>query len=90
MYAKDTFKHQGLRKQLIDIIREMGISDETILSAFYEIPRHLFLDAVFEKQAYSNVAFQIGAGQTISHPYTSEGYEKNCRSCNKCFWPKSK
>ncbi len=70
MYAKDTFKHQGLRKQLIDIIREMGISDETILSAFYEIPRHLFLDAVFEKQAYSNVAFQIGAGQTISHPYT--------------------
>jgi protein-L-isoaspartate(D-aspartate) O-methyltransferase len=41
-----------------------------VLDAFFEVPRHYFLDLAFEKQAYSNMAFQIGAGQTISHPYT--------------------
>jgi protein-L-isoaspartate(D-aspartate) O-methyltransferase len=67
---QDTFKHKGLRKQLIEELRSKGIQDQTILDAFYEIPRHFFLDLAFEKQAYSNMAFQIGAGQTISHPYT--------------------
>lgn len=66
----DTYKHKGMRKQLIDELRQKGISDERILDAFDAVPRHYFLDLVFEKQAYSNTAFQIGAGQTISHPYT--------------------
>lgn len=59
-----------MRKQLIRELRERGISDERILEAFDAVPRHFFLDLVFEQQAYSNTAFQIGAGQTISHPYT--------------------
>lgn len=67
---QDTFKHKGLRKQLIEELRSKGINDPAILDAFYAIPRHFFLDLAFEKQAYSNMAFQIGAGQTISHPYT--------------------
>lgn len=67
---QDTYKHKGLRKQLIDELRQKGIVDEKILEAFNEIPRHFFLDLAFEQQAYSNLAFQIGAGQTISHPYT--------------------
>ena len=67
---QDTYKHKGMRKQLIDELRTKGISDERILGAFDAIPRHYFLDLVFEQQAYSNVAFQIGSGQTISHPYT--------------------
>ncbi|WP_343604743.1 protein-L-isoaspartate(D-aspartate) O-methyltransferase [Fluviicola sp.] len=67
---QDTYKHKGMRKQLIDQLRQKGISDERVLDAFDAIPRHFFLDLVFEQQAYSNVAFQIGAGQTISHPYT--------------------
>ena len=66
----DTYKHKGMRKQLIRELRERGISDERILEAFDAVPRHFFLDLVFEQQAYSNTAFQIGAGQTISHPYT--------------------
>lgn len=66
----DSYKHKGMRKQLIDELRAKGISDERILDAFEAVPRHYFLDLVFEKQAYSNTAFQIGAGQTISHPYT--------------------
>jgi len=67
---QDTYKHKGLRKQLIDELRQKGISDENILDAFNKVPRHYFLDLAFEQQAYSNQAFQIGAGQTISHPYT--------------------
>ncbi|MNU54894.1 Protein-L-isoaspartate O-methyltransferase [compost metagenome] len=59
-----------MRKQLIEQLRQKGITDERVLTAFDAIPRHFFLDLVFEQQAYSNVAFQIGAGQTISHPYT--------------------
>lgn len=66
----DTYKHQGMRKLLVQELREKGITDEKVLAAIMEIPRHKFLDTAFLKQAYSDMAFQIGAGQTISHPYT--------------------
>ena len=69
-HLKDTFKHKGKRKILIAELRAKGITDEKILEAFEAIPRHFFLDLAFEEQAYSNMAFQIGSGQTISHPYT--------------------
>jgi len=67
---QDTYKHKGLRKQLIEELRAKGIHRENILEAFNAIPRHFFLDLAFTQQAYSNMPFQIGAGQTISHPYT--------------------
>lgn len=67
---KDTYKHKGMRRQLIDELRGRGIKDERILEAFNAVPRHFFLDLAFTEQAYSNMPFQIGAGQTISHPYT--------------------
>lgn len=67
---KDTYKHKGMRRQLVDELRSKGIQDERILEAFNAIPRHFFLDLAFTEQAYSNMPFQIGAGQTISHPYT--------------------
>lgn len=59
-----------MRKKLIDELRIKGIIDEKILDAFEKVPRHYFLDNAFAEQAYSNIAFQIGSGQTISHPYT--------------------
>lgn len=67
---QDNFRHQGLRKKLISELREKGITDERILDAFFAVPRHFFLDLAFLEKAYTNIAFQIGAGQTISHPYT--------------------
>lgn len=67
---QDNFKHKGMRRQLIDELRKKGITSEKVLQAFDKVPRHFFLDDVFQEQAYSNMAFQIGAGQTISHPYT--------------------
>ena len=67
---EDNYRHKGMRKKLIDELRQMGISNEQVLAAMMTIPRHFFLDLAFIEQAYSNVAFQIGAGQTISHPRT--------------------
>ncbi len=67
---KDSHKHQGMRNKLIEELRNKGIKDERILKAFNAVPRHFFLDLAFQEQAYSNMPFQIGAGQTISHPYT--------------------
>ena len=66
----DTYKHKGMRKKLVNELRTKGITDEGVLEAFDRVPRHFFLDKTFDKQAYSNMAFRIGAGQTISHPYT--------------------
>ncbi len=78
----DTFKHQGMRKKLIDSIREKGIDDEAVLSAMMRVPRHSFLDKAFLNQAYTDQAFRIGAGQTISQPYTV-AYQTSLLQVNK-------
>lgn len=67
---QDTHRHRGLRQKLINELRTKGITDESILSAFMEIPRHYFLDKAFSDWAYKDVAFPIDADQTISQPYT--------------------
>ncbi|MCC7332429.1 MAG: protein-L-isoaspartate(D-aspartate) O-methyltransferase [Flavobacteriales bacterium] len=67
----DTYRHKGLRKQLVDIIAEKGISNSRILKAIEKIPRHLFItDTAFHKYAYEDKPFPIGSGQTISQPFT--------------------
>lgn len=66
----DSYQHKGLRKQLVDLLRSKGITDNNVLDAMNAIPRHFFLDSAFDKIAYENRAFDIGADQTISHPYT--------------------
>lgn len=67
---EDTYKHKGLRMQLIKTLRTKGISDENVLDAIAHIPRHYFLDSAFDKIAYEDRAFPIAEGQTISQPYT--------------------
>jgi protein-L-isoaspartate(D-aspartate) O-methyltransferase len=66
----DTFKHQGMRRKLAAELQSLGVTDSLVLKAIESVPRHLYLDPVFEKQSYENIAFQIGAGQTISQPFT--------------------
>lgn len=51
-------------------IAEKGVTDQRVLEAMRRVPRHAFLSSAFLEYAYENKAFQIGAGQTISHPYT--------------------
>ncbi len=67
---EDTYQHKGLRRQLVNLLKEKGISDERVLDAINAIPRHFFLDSAFDKIAYEDRAFPIGEGQTISQPYT--------------------
>ena len=67
---KDTAKHQGLRNQLVNLLIQKGITDKNVLEAIRKIPRHLFLNSSFEDFAYQDKPFPIGAGQTISQPYT--------------------
>lgn len=67
---EDTYQHKGLRKKLMDLLREKGITDEHVLQAMNNIPRHYFLDSAFDKIAYEDRAFPISEGQTISQPYT--------------------
>tara|TARA_R110001583_G_scaffold175580_3_gene330185 strand:+ start:14161 stop:14820 length:660 start_codon:yes stop_codon:yes gene_type:complete len=67
---KDTFKHKGLRQQLVNVIKAKGIQDEHVLKAIGKVPRHLFMDSGFLDHAYQDKAFPIAADQTISQPYT--------------------
>jgi protein-L-isoaspartate(D-aspartate) O-methyltransferase len=66
----DNYREQGARKKLVALLRERGISDEGVLTAIGKIPRHFFFDETFWNQAYKDIAFPIGDGQTISQPYT--------------------
>lgn len=68
--TEDTYRHKGLRKKLVQTIQAKGISDDRVLDAILEVPRHFFLDSAFDEVAYEDRAFPIGEGQTISQPYT--------------------
>ncbi len=66
----DTLQHRGMRKRLVEIVAQKGISDQNVLDAIGRVPRHLFMESSFIRFAYKDQAFPIGAGQTISQPYT--------------------
>ena len=66
----DSYRHQGLRKKLVEAMKAKGISDENVLKAIEKVPRHWFMDSSFLEFAYEDKAFPISAGQTISQPYT--------------------
>ncbi len=68
--TEDSYRHKGLRKKLVQGIQAKGITDDRVLDAILEVPRHFFLDSAFDEVAYEDRAFPIGEGQTISQPYT--------------------
>lgn len=68
---RDSYIHRGKRRQLVEYLeRGLGINDPLVLKAMNEVPRHLFIESIFEDYAYEDRAFPIAAGQTISHPST--------------------
>lgn len=67
---EDTNKNKGLRKQLINILSEKGINDKNVLNALNNIPRQWFMESGLKTYAYTDKAYPIGVGQTISQPYT--------------------
>ncbi len=71
MLIPDSYRLKGLRNRLVDELRAKGIMSEPVLDAIRAVPRHQFFqDLAFMEKAYEDIAFQIGAGQTISHPST--------------------
>lgn len=66
----DSFEAKGKRKKLVDELRKKGITDEEVLRAINTVPRHIFMDPAFLVHAYTDKAFPISSGQTISQPYT--------------------
>lgn len=67
---EDTYRQKGLRRKLVELMREKGITDAAVLRAIETVPRHLFFDKAFLEFAYQDNAFPIAAGQTISQPFT--------------------
>src|SRR5678816_1526386 len=68
--VEDFYKNKGMRKALVKLLLEKGISDGNVLQAIEDIPRHYFFEKAFLEHAYQDKAFPIGEGQTISQPYT--------------------
>jgi protein-L-isoaspartate(D-aspartate) O-methyltransferase len=68
--TEDGYRHKGLRRKLVETVRGKGITDEKVLAAIENIPRHFFLDSAFDEVAYEDKAFPIAEKQTISQPYT--------------------
>lgn len=67
---EDNYRHKGMRRSLVEELKNKGINDENVLNAINTVPRHVFLDSSFLDFAYQDKAFPIGSGQTISQPFT--------------------
>ncbi len=67
---EDNYKHKGMRRRLVDELMDLGISQPEVIKALLTVPRHIFFETAFLKQAYQNKAFPIGENQTISQPFT--------------------
>jgi len=61
---------KALQQAMIETqFKARGITDERLLQTFKNIPRHKFVPAEFQKDAYGDFPLPIGEGQTISQPY---------------------
>ncbi|WP_036248777.1 protein-L-isoaspartate(D-aspartate) O-methyltransferase [Methylobacter sp. BBA5.1] len=57
------------RERMINRLAQQGISNNKILDAMRDTPRHIFMDEALASRAYEDVALPIGYNQTISQPY---------------------
>ena len=66
----DTLFYQLLRQAMIENqIIDRGVSDERVIKAMNDVPRHLFVKESLRDLAYSDGPLPIGHNQTISQPY---------------------
>lgn len=61
---------KGAQKQLIELLRTKGITDENVLAAFEKVERHRFIESFLWDKAYKDLSLPIYCGQTISQPTT--------------------
>jgi len=58
------------RERLIARLKEQGLTNDVVLNALVETPRHIFIDEALAHRAYEDTALPIGYNQTISQPYS--------------------
>jgi len=57
------------RRMVEQQIMARGITDQRVLDAMLQVPRHLFVEPGLHSHAYSDASLPIGEKQTISQPY---------------------
>ncbi len=60
----------GKKRRMIEMLRQKGITNESVLTAFEKVDRHLFMESVLWPSAYEDTALTIVTEQTISKPST--------------------
>ena len=45
--VEDSYRHKGMRKQLVKKLEAKGIESEKVLKAIGTVPRHFFFEAAF-------------------------------------------
>lgn len=67
---KEEFKYITRRNRLVNELKEKGIKSQSVLEAIRQVPRQYFITEALIEFAYEDKAYPIGAGQTISQPFT--------------------
>ena len=62
-------KRNKSNNDLIEELKEQGITNKNILSALKKVPRELFVNDLSSQWAYENIALPVECEQTISQPY---------------------
>lgn len=57
------------RKKMVAELVKRGITDQRVLAAMQELPRHIFVEEAMASQAYGDGSLPIGEKQTISQPF---------------------
>ena len=70
VFAASDDIYEDKRMQMVRTqIEARGISDQKVLKAMRDVPRHLFVPPKSRSAAYEDHPLSIGYGQTISQPY---------------------
>ena len=69
-YSIQNDKYQKVRQRMVrEQVVARGVTDQRVIQAMINVPRHLFVPEAYERMAYEDRPLPIGEGQTISQPY---------------------
>lgn len=68
-HEEETRRARQREQMVVKTIRNRGVTDEDVLQAMDNVPRHLFVPEDQRDAAYGDYPLPIGFGQTISQPY---------------------
>ncbi len=69
-HASAQYDFDAQREEMVEEgVIGYGITDDEVIAALRDVPRHAFVTEEYLSQAYENHPLPIGYGQTISQPY---------------------